>query len=31
MMSPRAMIYALLAFAGTIGGYVAAHWSELVR
>jgi len=31
MLTRRAVILALLAFAGTIGGYVLAHWSAFIR
>jgi hypothetical protein len=31
MLSRRAAILALLAFAGSVGGYVLAHWTSFVR
>jgi len=31
MMSRRALLLAALAFAGSVGGYLAAHWPSLLR
>jgi len=31
MLTRRALILALLAFVGSVGGYVLAHWTAFAR
>jgi hypothetical protein len=31
MLTRRAVILALLAFVGCVGGYVLAHWAAFIR